>query len=559
MFEGDVLLQATLQSIGDAVITTDIEGTVEYLNPMAEKLTGWSPDEARGKPLGAVFHVVNEQTNDYASDATTECLKKGANVELADRTILVSRSGREYGIQGTAAPIRVENGEVLGVVLAFSDNSEGRRMTVQMANHASHDSLTGLMNRRAFERRLQRALETARESRTEHALCYLDLDQFKVINDTCGHVAGDELLHQLGKLLRARMGKQDTLARLGGDEFGVLMERCSLAQARRVANGLRRAIADFQFLWASKPFSIAVSIGLVPITESSGTVTRLLSAADGACYVAKDRGRNRIHVYHKDDEALAKRHGEMQWATHVQNALKEDRFRLSFQPIAAIRDQADGRSLFELLLRMEGETGRLVSPRRFLPAVERYNLATRLDQWVVSNALEWLANHPNDLDPLYLISVNLSGHSLADGAFLAFVIRKLDGSGVPPTKLCFEITETAAIANLANATRFIQALQSRGCRFALDDFGTGLSSFAYLKQLPVDFIKIDGVFVRDIVHDPTSLAIVKSINEIGHVMGKQTIAEFVENEAILGKLRVIGVDYAQGYVIGRPRPIKRTR
>lgn len=440
---------------------------------------------------------------------------------------------------------------------AVRDVTEAHHMAQQMAHQATHDALTGLVNRSEFEQRLQRVLGTARAERAEHALCYLDLDQFKIINDTCGHVAGDELLRQLGGLLQQKVRRRDTLARLGGDEFGVLMEHCSLEHALRVANTLREAVEEYRFAWEDKGFNIGVSIGLVPITEFSESIVGVLSAADSACYAAKDQGRNRIHVYREDDVGLAKRHGEMQWVARIERALEEERFQFDFQPIVPVKSSEQKGMHYELLLRMQDEQGRIVPASVFLPAAERYNLATKLDRWVVRNAFEWLTRHPEHLERLYLCEINLSGHSLGDGEFLEMVIQQLHQTAIPPEKVCFEVTETAAVANLTSATHFIQTLKGVGCQFALDDFGSGLSSFAYLKTLPVDFLKIDGSFVKDIADDPTDLAMVKSINEIGHTMGKRTIAEFVENAAILEKLKArdIGIDYAQGYHIGRPKPI----
>jgi diguanylate cyclase (GGDEF)-like protein len=437
------------------------------------------------------------------------------------------------------------------------DITEAHDLSEKLSFQASHDALTGLINRREFEHRLVRALETARSENIEHALCYFDLDQFKVVNDSCGHVAGDELLHQLAGLLRQRVRKRDTLARLGGDEFGVLMERCSLKQARRVANGLRKAIEGFQLLWEDKSFSIGVSIGLVLINKDSQSATDVLKDADSACYAAKDAGRNRIHVYRPDDAHLAKRHGEMQLATQIEKDLEQDRFHLVIQPIAPVTGKGVKAGFYELLLRMEDKGGRIVPPDAFFAAAERYNLSTKLDRWVIGTAFSWFTSHPEHLERLFLLCLNLSGHSLGDEEFLPFVMRQFKDTKIPPQKICFEVTETAAIGNLAMAYRFIKVLKQQGCQFALDDFGSGLSSFAYLKNLAVDFIKIDGIFIKQILDDPIDLAMVKSINDIGQLMGKKTIAEFVENKAILKKLQEIGIDYAQGYAIGQPQPLKQ--
>ena len=446
-------------------------------------------------------------------------------------------------------------GKDSGVVVSWRDLTETHTLSEKLSYQASHDALTGLVNRREFEQRLRHLIDLARQEDTEHALCYLDLDQFKVINDTCGHVAGDELLRQLGMLLPEQVRKGDTLARLGGDEFGVLMERCSIMQATRVANALLDSVRNLQFHWEDKTFNVGVSIGVVPINETSEGITEVLSTADSACYAAKDGGRNQIHVYREDDVKIAHRQGEMQWVARIQHALDDDRFELYAQPIATVEPSDSAPAHYEVLLRMQDEQGQIVLPGAFLSAVERYNLSARLDNWVTRNAFEWLVQHPKCMESLDLLSINLSGHSLGDGQLMGHIVERFKEGRIPPEKICMEITETAAITNLTSATRFIRMLKEWGCRFALDDFGSGLSSFAYLKNLPVDFLKIDGLFVKDILDDPIDFAMVKSINEIGHVMGKKTVAEFVDSEDILSSLRDIGVDYAQGYAIGRPLPI----
>ena len=546
--------QVTLHSIGDAVISTDAEGYIEYLNPVAEMLTGYMVDEARGKPLQHVFRIINEETRESVADPAARCLKEGKIIGLANHTVLVSKSGTEYAIQDSAAPIRGLDGEILGVVMVFSDVTEARSLSKQISYQASHDMLTGLINRQEFEIRLDRVLETARSLSTNNALCYLDLDQFKLVNDTCGHIAGDELLRQICKLLQDNVRHRDTIARLGGDEFGLLMEHCSLEEAGEVANKLVKAVSDHKFSWGGKYFNIGVSIGLIVVNDSSSEINALLSAADTACYMAKDQGRSRIHIYREDDEELAKIHGEMKWAVSLPRALEENRFLLYLQPIVPVASKHDESIHYEILLRMKDK--QIVLPNEFLPAADRYNLSSKIDRWVINATFKWIIDHPAHLEQLNLCAINLSGHSLNDETFLDYVQRQFEEFPVPPEKICFEITETVAIANLSRTANFMGILKDRGCRFSLDDFGSGLSSFAYLKHLPVDFLKIDGAFVKDILDDPLDLALVKSINEIGHVMGKQTIAEFVENEAILAKLREIGVDYAQGYGIARPRPIE---
>jgi diguanylate cyclase (GGDEF)-like protein len=414
--------------------------------------------------------------------------------------------------------------------------------------------LTGLINRNEFERRLERVLSSSQDATAEHALCYMDLDQFKVINDTCGHIAGDELLRTLGGVLKKRIRKRDSLARLGGDEFAVLMEHCSLPQAQKVAKDLIKDVGDFRFIWEGKNFSIGISIGLVPIIQADN-VTELLKRADIACYAAKDAGRNRVHVYLPEDEAMSQRHGEMQWVSQINHALEENRFQLYAQSIEPLAENTVSSIHVEFLLRMNLD-GKIISPGRFLPAAERYYMASKIDRWVIDSVFNMLVNNPGFLSRLYVGTVNISGQSIAEPDFLDYVVRRLKAFAIPGNKICFEITETAAISNLANASRFIHRVKKFGCKFALDDFGSGLSSFGYLKTLPVDYLKIDGLFVKDIVDDKIDFAMVKSIHEIAHVMGKATIAEFVESEAIKNKLREIGVDYVQGFAISRPRSVE---
>lgn len=485
----------------------------------------------------------------------------GSSPDLVEERSSISREyrmrhqdGHWCWIRDTVRLICDVDGRPLELVGSWLDHTEAQQLTEQLTYQASHDSLTELANRRAFEIHLQQALDSARGQRTEHALLYLDLDQFKVINDTCGHISGDVLLRELARILQARVRRQDILARLGGDEFGVLIEHCSLADAMRVANMLCGAISDFHFSWGDQTFRVGVSIGVVAIDAQSESCANILSAADSACYAAKDAGRNRVHLYTENDLELARRQGEMRWVARINQALEDNRFQLAFQPIVPIRGPLGGHH-YELLLRMEDESGQIVMPGAFLPAAERYHLMGKLDQWVVGTALDWLSNHPGHLDDLSLCTLNLSGHSLSEGRLLNDLMKRLAHQPSLNHKLCFEITETAAIANFPSALHFIHSLKNIGCRFALDDFGSGFSSFAYLKKLPVDFLKIDGMFVKDITNDPVSLAMVNSINEIGHVMGMETIAEFVENDQILDQLRAIGVDYAQGYGIGRPRPL----
>lgn len=451
---------------------------------------------------------------------------------------------------------RVGAGEVDALARSFDSVREAmRRYQSDLSFQATHDPLTGLVNRREFERRVGTALSRAKSECSQHALLYMDLDQFKVVNDTGGHTAGDEYLRQLSVVLGAGLRKHDTLARLGGDEFGVLLEHCPPEQTLRIADQLRERIQDFRFLWEGKSFTLGVSVGVVFLNEYSESLSRVLNVADAACCAAKDDGRNRVHVYREDDSTILRRHGEMQWVSRITEAVEQGRFHLYYQPIVPVGARAEEGAHFEFLLRMEDHGGRIVAPRAFLHAAERYNMMLSLDRWVTQTALNWLEEHPEKVTVLGLCTINLSGHSLGDAEFLQFMIKQIQRDGVPAEKICFEITETAAIGNLTKAVRFMSILRNLGCRFSLDDFGTGMSSFAYLKNLPVDYLKIDGLFVKDIADDPIDYAMVKSINEMGHVMGKRTVAEFVEKEPILLKLREIGVDYAQGYSIARPRPL----
>ena len=424
-----------------------------------------------------------------------------------------------------------------------------------LSYQANHDALTGLFNRREFESRLQRLLKVTHIEKTEHVMCYLDLDQFKIINDTCGHFAGDELLRQLCHVLQQTIRKHDTLARLGGDEFGVLMEDCSIEDAIRVAKNLCTQVEKYRFAWDNQYFSLGVSIGVVAINHLSTSSIELFQAADAACYAAKDAGRNQIHVYIEDDVETAKRHSEMQWIVKINKAIEEKRFMLYAQSIVSLKDNMSGYH-YEILLRMVDENGKIIQPGSFLPAAERYNLMTKLDRLVIQMVIDFFREHPEQLHQLSLCSINLSGQSLTAPGFIDYILELFSNYNIPAEKICFEITETAAISNMAMASKFIHVMKEQGCYFALDDFGSGLSSFAYLKNLPVDYLKIDGMFVKDIVEDPIDYAMVKSIHEIGKVMNKKTIAEFVENTAIQEKLREIGVDYAQGYAISMPQPVE---
>ncbi|MBM2854547.1 MAG: diguanylate cyclase [Steroidobacteraceae bacterium] len=548
--------QITLQSIGDGVITCDAHGRVEYLNPVAEELTGWRLEDSLGRTIDEIFRAFHEETCEPLENPLAVAVRRIRSIKSVRPMLLIRRDGNELYIESTASPIRDGSGTVTGGVLVFHDVSESRELNRRLSYHASHDVLTGLVNRREFETRLERALKSAKARETSYALCYVDIDQFKIVNDTCGHSAGDALLGQVGALLKSKVRWRDTLARLGGDEFGVLLESCSLEEALRTAETLRESIRNFRYTWEDRTFKLGASIGVVPITADNEDVASVLSAADSACGAAKESGRNRVHCFEENDIDLMRRRREMQWAARINNALEESRFELFRMTILPLQVEDAGEH-FELLLRMRDESGKIVAPDQFIAAAERYGITPSIDRWVIDSAFRWLVSEADERRRLTMCSINLSGQSLGDDKFLPFVIEQFHRSGIDGSKICFEITETAAIANFSQASRFIQALKELGCKFALDDFGTGLSSFGYLKHFPVDFLKIDGSFVKGLLHDPIDREMVRSINEIGHLTGKKTIAEWAENAEIVEVLRGLGVDYAQGYGISQPQRVQR--
>jgi len=546
----------TLESIGDGVMTTDVDGHIEYLNPIAERLLDCEAEHTRGRHYMEVLKLIDESTGERLHDLVELISHRDSAVVHADDGVLTHRDGSQFTINITAAPMRADNDQIIGVVLVLHDITEVMGMARQLSFQASHDMLTGLYNRREFEKRLEAAIRSARGEGRHHVLFYMDLDQFKVVNDTCGHRAGDELLAQLSTLIKYSVREHDILARLGGDEFGLLLIDCPLDEAAEIAETVRQQVRDYRFAWEERIFDIGVSIGVVPITAEGGNLIDILSIADAACYVAKDAGRNRVHIFSEDDKAVARHHHEMEWTHRISQAFEENRFVLFFQPIRSLNGEADTLPYGEVLMRMQERDGRAVSPISFIPAAERYNLMPTIDRWVVRTALGKMreAQGPAESPP-FRFTINLSGQSLTDEHFLDFVLGQLHECDIAGEYVCFEITETAAITNLSRARSFIATLKKMGCSFALDDFGSGLSSFGYLKGLQVDYIKIDGGFVKDMMEDSLDSAMVASINQIGHVMGLKTIAEFAESEAIVDTLREMGIDYAQGFAIAHPEPL----
>ena len=550
-----------LDSAGEGIYGLDSEGCCTFVNEAALAMLGYAHDEVLGCETHSLIHHTHADGSAYPAEACPvyDAFRKGQPthglVELFWR-----KDGSSFPAEYSAQPLREAGQEaerVIGAVIVFRDVSEAQALRHLLSYQATHDALTGLINRQEFERRLERVLIKPQSDGEEYALLYLDLDQFKVVNDTCGHTAGDQLLRQVTERLHERLRDRDTLARLGGDEFGVLLEHCPLDQALRIATELRNAVQDYRFVWEGKPFSIGVSIGLVPLTATSGNVAATLAAADSACYAAKEQGRNRVHLYQTDDALLAQQKTQMQWVSRLTHALDANRFRLYHQAIAPLAQQGRGRPHYEVLLRLLDENDRVVEPMAFVPAAERYNLMPAIDRWVVREVISHHAVHqrhaPVAERPIF--AINLSGTSLLDERMAELVCGLLAEHGVPADMLCFEISEAAAIANISRAMHFIQRLKREGCLFALDNFGSSMASFSYLKQLPVDFLKIDGSFIRTMVEDSLARAMAEAINQVAHVMAIETVAECAESAPILALLQELGVDHAQGYALAQPQPL----
>ncbi|WP_162631839.1 EAL domain-containing protein [Burkholderia sp. JP2-270] len=547
-------IQVTLHSIGDAVIATDTTGHVQYLNPMAERLTGWLSEQATGRNIEQVFHAFDERTGVLATNPIKRCLYDDRALQQHSGMVLVSRNGERFSIEDSAAPIRDSNGVTSGVVLVFRDVTEARRFSREMAYRATHDTLTGLINRTEFESRLMQAVADIGGGTKPGAVFYVDLDQFKLVNDTCGHVAGDALLKRVASHLDDSLRMPHTLARLGGDEFGIILPDCSIDEAEEIASRLCKSVDEMRFEYKGCHICVGASIGVVPLDSQLESVDEIMQYVDRSCYAAKDAGRNRVHVWSVTDQAMLARKNEMDWIRRLRQAIDENRFVLYAQQIFSLQVPAAAKR-FEVLLRLPEEDGNLIPPGAFLPAAERFGIASRIDRWVVNQVFRWMASYSDRLDHIEYVSVNLSGQSIGDSDFFEYIRDLLTRYSFNGSKLCFEITETAAVTNLDDAATFIHALKEYGVRFALDDFGSGASSFGYLKALPVNYLKIDGQFVRNLHQDALDRTVVRCIQEVANVLGKETIAEFVETAEISAMLTKMGVGSAQGFFLHRPQPI----
>lgn len=555
LFKEKERAETTLASIADAVVTTDVDGRINYLNPVAEGLLGFTMREVRGRHVSDVVHLYS-QSGENVPSSLHQALESRTIVSCQGNNELRSADGRVIAVEERAAPIHDIDGAVIGGVVILHDVSIAREYLRRRSWEATHDPLTGLFNRREFENRVQIALLDAQTTGQHHVLCYMDLDRFKVVNDACGHAAGDELLVQLSQMMLTRVRDTDTLARLGGDEFGLLLEGCDQQQGQLIAREIMAAVNEFVFAYGTKSYTVGISIGLTEFTGEHRSVAEIVGEADCACYWAKEQGKNRVLAFVASDMNLAARRSETGWVGRINEAFKDNRFVLYGQPYKTLNSSAGLNNHIEILIRMIGEDGEIIAPGRFLPAAERYNLMPEIDRWVISEVMSRYDSLVASRGGAPLTcAINLSGASLNSEGMLEFIRKTVQKHQLSPGSICFELTETVAVNNLQAAAQFISECKSMGFSFALDDFGTGTSSFGYLKSLPVDYLKIDGSFVKDIEHDSVDLAMVETINRIGHLLGKQTVAEFAENEATVTMLNDIGVDFAQGYGVSRPQPL----
>ncbi len=548
--------QITLESIGEGVITSDTRGTIDYMNSAAEKLIGTDRQSALGKRLGDVVNLVDEGDRRDLGDPIMRSLADRRRISMGSRALMVSHDGdTELSIELTASPIKSPDGSIAGVVVIMHDVSEVRGLAQQMSYQAAHDPLTGLINRREFERRLEQSVHSVRDEDSSHVLCYLDLDRFKAVNDTCGHMAGDNLLRELSAIIKDQVRDSDFVARLGGDEFGMLLMGCPLRKARQIADDVIRAVREYRFVWQDRIFTVGVSVGLVEIGRESGTIKEILSAADSACYVAKQRGRGQAHVYSVKDEASARQRGEIHWLGLLQTALKEDKFEIHSQPIISLAGTGQGGPAVEVLLRLRDDEDNIVMPKQFIQAAERYQLMASVDRWMVQATLAAIGQGAIRLPESRSCSINISGQTLSEGGFLEFVVDCLDHSQVEPDQICFEVDESAVMADLDHARRFIGVLHGMGCQFGLDDFGRGIGSFASLQDLSIDFLKIDGAYTSDLKEESLNHQVVSAITRLSKTVGFKVIAEQVEEQEDFDALRQVGVDYVQGYYVQRPQKL----
>ncbi len=545
--------QYTLESISEGVITTDNDGRIDYMNQAAETLIGTNRDDASGHRIGELFNLVDDADRRPLGDPVDRCLAMRRRVNMGRRAVMVTADGEhEHSVEITASPVRGPSNSISGTVVVFHDVGELRGLTRKMSYQATHDPLTGLVNRREFERRLDEAMDAAHAEEAVHMLFYMDLDRFKAVNDSCGHMAGDNMLREVAALIKDQVRDSDFVGRLGGDEFGALLIGCPIEKARQIATDICNAIADYRFVWKDKIFNIGISIGLVEISHASGTLQDLMSAADSACYMAKQQGRGQVHIYSARDEAVARERGDIQWLRQLQTALHEDGFELAVQPIIAMRGKTDTGPALEVLIRLSEGRGRATDSAEFLRPAERYQMMPQIDRWVINAALAAISGGEIKLAGHRSCAINLSGQTLGDEAFLGFVVDALDRTGVAPSSICFEVTEKSILSNVQQAQRFIEVLHGIGCEFSLDDFGSGLGSFSSLKHLPIDYLKIDGTYTRHLQTDLVNQEMVTAMIKLARTMEFKIVAEQVEHQEDFDWLRDVGVDFVQGHFIEAP-------
>jgi diguanylate cyclase (GGDEF)-like protein/PAS domain S-box-containing protein len=548
--------QVTLESLSEGIITADAAGSIDYMNAAAEKLTGVNRDDGLGQQFGAMVKLVDEGDGRDLGDPVSLALLKRKRISMGRRALLMPAGGAdEVSIDATASPVFGPNEALTGAVIILRDVGEMRGLTREMSYQASHDALTGLINRREFERQITGAIDTARSEAGHHVLCYMDLDRFKVVNDTCGHMAGDNMLREVAGLLREEVRDSDVVARLGGDEFAVLLFGCPLSKARQIADDICAAVRRYRFVWQDRIFDIGISVGMVEITNTSGALEDVLGAADSACYVAKQSGRGRVHLYSASDEVAARQRGEIHWLRKLQTAIREENFELYTQPIISVAGRIPSGPAVEVLLRMNDPEEGTVLPAEFIPAAERYQLIGAIDRWVLQNTLDAVASGAIRLPEGRSVAINLSGQTMAEDGFLDFVIECLDHSQLEPAQICFEVSEGAVLNDLDHARRFIGVLHGMGCSFALDDFGSDVGSLASLQGLDIDFLKLDGVCTRDVTVNSVNQEVVSAVTRLSKAVGFKVIAEQVEDQPSFDGLRDLGVNFIQGNYVEAPKSL----